>query len=130
MQLIDLEPEFNPPPNWIKVLDQQRCIGCHACTVACKSEHDVPLGVNVLRNDAGSFTIVASGIDRTLGGRSVGVLDVDEDGLNDPTGDLALVEGTSPAVDVIVTNNTGSAATLYVIWRQSLRSRTPTIRNS
>ena len=24
----------------------QRCIGCHACTVACKSEHDVPLGVN------------------------------------------------------------------------------------
>jgi len=22
------------------------CIGCHACTVACKSEHDVPLGVN------------------------------------------------------------------------------------
>lgn len=23
-----------------------QCIGCHACTVACKSEHDVPLGVN------------------------------------------------------------------------------------
>lgn len=22
------------------------CIGCHACTIACKSEHDVPLGVN------------------------------------------------------------------------------------
>ena len=22
------------------------CIGCHACTVACKSEHDVPIGVN------------------------------------------------------------------------------------
>ncbi len=22
------------------------CTGCHACTVACKSEHDVPLGVN------------------------------------------------------------------------------------
>ena len=21
-----------------------RCIGCHACTVACKSENDVPLG--------------------------------------------------------------------------------------
>lgn len=28
------------------VLDSQSCIGCHACTVACKSEHDVPLGVN------------------------------------------------------------------------------------
>jgi len=28
------------------VLDSGTCIGCHACTVACKSEHDVPLGVN------------------------------------------------------------------------------------
>ena len=26
------------------VIDQRRCIGCHACTVACKSENDVPLG--------------------------------------------------------------------------------------
>lgn len=26
------------------VLDKTRCIGCHACTVACKSENDVPLG--------------------------------------------------------------------------------------
>lgn len=22
------------------------CIGCHACTIACKSEHDIPIGVN------------------------------------------------------------------------------------
>ena len=28
------------------VLDNRKCIGCHACTVACKSEHDVPVGVN------------------------------------------------------------------------------------
>ena len=28
------------------VIDQDRCIGCHACTVACKDEHDVPVGVN------------------------------------------------------------------------------------
>ena len=28
------------------VLDSGSCIGCHACTVACKSEHDIPLGVN------------------------------------------------------------------------------------
>ena len=28
------------------VIDVRRCIGCHACTVACKSEFDVPLGVN------------------------------------------------------------------------------------
>ena len=28
------------------VIDNRNCIGCHACTVACKSEHDVPIGVN------------------------------------------------------------------------------------
>lgn len=27
------------------VIDQRKCIGCHACTVACKAEHDVPIGV-------------------------------------------------------------------------------------
>ncbi len=30
---------------WAKVIDQTRCIGCHACTTACKSENLVPLGV-------------------------------------------------------------------------------------
>jgi Fe-S-cluster-containing dehydrogenase component len=29
----------------VKLLDQDRCIGCHACTTACKSENEVPLGV-------------------------------------------------------------------------------------
>ena len=28
------------------VIDNRKCIGCHACTVACKAEHDVPIGVN------------------------------------------------------------------------------------
>jgi Fe-S-cluster-containing dehydrogenase component/formate-dependent nitrite reductase membrane component NrfD len=28
------------------VIDQHRCIGCHACTVACKEEHNIALGVN------------------------------------------------------------------------------------
>lgn len=32
-------------PRWIKVIDQTRCIGCHACTTACKSENEVPIGV-------------------------------------------------------------------------------------
>src|SRR5579863_9513553 len=27
------------------VIDQRKCIGCHACTVACKAEHDTPIGV-------------------------------------------------------------------------------------
>jgi len=31
---------------WAKVLDQSRCIGCHACSTACKSENGVPLGVH------------------------------------------------------------------------------------
>ena len=32
--------------NYGFVIDNRMCIGCHACTVACKSEHDVPIGVN------------------------------------------------------------------------------------
>lgn len=28
------------------IIDNRRCIGCHACTVACKSEHEVAIGVN------------------------------------------------------------------------------------
>lgn len=31
--------------NFAWVIDQTRCIGCHACSTACKSENDVPLGV-------------------------------------------------------------------------------------
>ena len=33
------------PKNFGFVIDQNRCIGCHACTVACKEEHEVPVGV-------------------------------------------------------------------------------------
>ena len=32
--------------NYGFVIDNRKCIGCHACTVACKSEHDVAIGVN------------------------------------------------------------------------------------
>ena len=32
--------------NYGFIIDNRKCIGCHACTVACKSEHDVPIGVN------------------------------------------------------------------------------------
>ena len=44
--LRDLVGEGRSSPRWVKVLDQTRCIGCHACTTACKSENEVPLGVN------------------------------------------------------------------------------------
>ena len=35
----------SPSTRWVKLLDQSRCIGCHACTTACKSENEVPVGV-------------------------------------------------------------------------------------
>ena len=47
-ELLPLAPgpgHVPPVAKWIKVLDQSRCIGCHACTTACKSENDVPIGV-------------------------------------------------------------------------------------
>lgn len=37
----------------------------------------------------------------------------DEDGLTDPSSDLSLTVGQQPTVDVIVTNQTGAAATLF-----------------
>ena len=33
-------------PNYGFVIDNRKCIGCHACSTACKSENEVPLGVN------------------------------------------------------------------------------------
>ncbi|HEX6469017.1 MAG TPA: 4Fe-4S dicluster domain-containing protein [Streptosporangiaceae bacterium] len=46
------------PRQWLKVVDQTRCIGCHACTTACKSENEVPLSVTrtyVKNVDVGAF---------------------------------------------------------------------------
>src|SRR4026208_169171 len=37
--------ESTAPVQWAKVIDHTRCIGCHACTTACKSENLVPLSV-------------------------------------------------------------------------------------
>ena len=45
-------------PLWAKVIDHTRCIGCHACTTACKSENEVPLSVTrtyVKYVDTGAF---------------------------------------------------------------------------
>lgn len=43
------------------MIDHTRCIGCHACSTACKSENAVPIGVNrtyVKYVDVGSFPAV------------------------------------------------------------------------
>jgi Fe-S-cluster-containing dehydrogenase component/formate-dependent nitrite reductase membrane component NrfD len=48
----------NQPVQWAKVIDHTRCIGCHACTTACKSENLVPLSVTrtyVKHVDVGVF---------------------------------------------------------------------------
>jgi Fe-S-cluster-containing dehydrogenase component/formate-dependent nitrite reductase membrane component NrfD len=46
------------PLKYAKVIDHTKCIGCHACSTACKSENAVPLGVNrtyVKYVDVGEF---------------------------------------------------------------------------
>ncbi|HUE84278.1 MAG TPA: 4Fe-4S dicluster domain-containing protein [Pyrinomonadaceae bacterium] len=53
-----LEESRTRPVKWAKVIDHTRCIGCHACTTACKSENLVPLSVNrtyVKHVDVGFF---------------------------------------------------------------------------
>lgn len=33
-------------PDFGFAIDLKKCIGCHACTIACKAEHEIPIGVN------------------------------------------------------------------------------------
>jgi Fe-S-cluster-containing dehydrogenase component/formate-dependent nitrite reductase membrane component NrfD len=45
-------------PNYGFAIDLRKCIGCHACTIACKAEHQIPIGVNrcwVKTVEQGSF---------------------------------------------------------------------------
>jgi Fe-S-cluster-containing dehydrogenase component/formate-dependent nitrite reductase membrane component NrfD len=56
--IVQMEQFSEPTPIWAKILDQSRCIGCHACTTACKSENDVPVSVTrtyVKSVDVGTF---------------------------------------------------------------------------
>jgi len=43
--MIDDQKARTDRVQWAKVIDHTRCIGCHACTTACKSENVVPIGV-------------------------------------------------------------------------------------
>ncbi|MCZ6506800.1 MAG: 4Fe-4S dicluster domain-containing protein [Acidobacteria bacterium] len=52
------QPADDVPVRWGKVIDHESCIGCHACSTACKSENEVPLSVNrtyVKYVDVGEF---------------------------------------------------------------------------
>ena len=37
---------FQTLANYGFAIDLRKCIGCHACTIACKAEHEIPVGVN------------------------------------------------------------------------------------
>ncbi|MEK6281503.1 MAG: 4Fe-4S dicluster domain-containing protein [Acidobacteriota bacterium] len=53
-----LEESQTREVKWAKVIDHTRCIGCHACTTACKSENLVPISVTrtyVKHVDVGVF---------------------------------------------------------------------------
>ncbi|HDH00396.1 MAG TPA: 4Fe-4S dicluster domain-containing protein, partial [Nitrospirae bacterium] len=44
------------------LIDLDRCVGCYACQVTCKAEHDVPFGISRCRvetHEAGSYPDVS-----------------------------------------------------------------------
>jgi tetrathionate reductase subunit B len=56
--LAPVNPATGKIPLWKMALDVERCIGCHACSVACKVENNVPLGrfrTKVYYWDTGKF---------------------------------------------------------------------------
>src|SRR5258708_16812011 len=58
LDMIEQQTSQDQPVQWAKVIDHTRCIGCHACTTACKSENVVPIGVTrtyVKHVDVGVF---------------------------------------------------------------------------
>lgn len=47
---------------WVMVIDTRKCIGCHACTIACKAENRLPPGVvyrPVLEEEVGAYPNVS-----------------------------------------------------------------------
>ena len=57
-KMIEQQAQRTDTVQWAKVIDHTRCIGCHACTTACKSENVVPIGVTrtyVKHVDVGIF---------------------------------------------------------------------------
>jgi tetrathionate reductase subunit B len=64
-----INPNTGKTPRWKMALDVERCIGCHACSVACKVENKVPLGrfrTKVYYLDQGKFPKVTRNFLPTL----------------------------------------------------------------
>jgi tetrathionate reductase subunit B len=64
-----INPATGKPPRWKMALNVERCIGCHACSVACKVENNVPLGrfrTKVYYLDEGKFPKVTRSFLPTL----------------------------------------------------------------
>ncbi len=56
--MVSVNPATGKTPQWKMALDVERCIGCHACSVACKVENNVPLArfrTKVYYWDTGKF---------------------------------------------------------------------------
>ena len=64
-----VNPATGQVARWKMALDVERCIGCHACSVACKVENKVPLGrfrTKVYYYDQGKFPKVTRNFLPTL----------------------------------------------------------------
>lgn len=98
-------------------VDLDRCIGCHACSVACKTEHNVPLGVFPMRvrwlprpdRPSQAFIPVFDALHCDMGRnrRSVGLPPACAAAC--PTGALLLGDLKDPADPVAASVNSGEA---------------------